>query len=166
MARFSGVVLFVFATVAHAQPVDSPRPFGSIGVYAGFTAGGEFAGPGAGLSAGLGAQLSDRIAISAQLRAATIVVLTHGATWAQFEYSPVDALSLGIGVGVQATQALIAQKLIWAPTVPLSFAINLPARREDGTRHGFRIGLDVALSADPTTGANIWGGLSFGGVWR
>lgn len=145
---------------------SAPRPFGQVGLYAGFTGGGEFSGPGLGLAAGVGAQLDEHLAVSAQVRAGTMVVLTHGAAWAQLEYSPVDAFSLGFGVGAQATQGLIAQKLIWAPTVPLSFALNFPGRREDGTRSGLRLGFDIAVSADPVTGANLWGGLWFGGVWR
>lgn len=173
------------ATNSQASPLFVTQPRGvdeqrfPFGISGSFTVGGAsdtrrgvnalvFA---PGLTLDLGVQLTRSIAVFGRASGATLLVFNQGALYGIVEYSPVDWLSLGTGLGWMAIASPVTE--LSYPTAgsserltrgdwggiaaPLLVSFNIGHRNPmTGRLAAFRIGMEGTLGVEPSTGILGW----------
>ncbi len=124
-----------------------------------------------GATVDLGVQLSRSLAVFARASGATLILVNQAALFATVEYTPVDWLSLGTGLGWMAVSSplteLSTSSAFSAPApsrgswdgiaMPAIVAFNLGERDPVSERLGaFRIGLEGVFGVEPGTGIIGW----------
>ena len=122
-----------------------------------------------GLTLDLGVQMNRRVALFARASASSLIVMNHASVFGIAEYSPLEWLSLGTGLGwtgissgfsqsVDSCCGAVASRRSWgAIAVPAVVGFNLGARNPlNGRMQGFRVDLSGALGLEPGSGALGW----------
>lgn len=122
-----------------------------------------------GLTLDLGVQMNRRVALFARASASSLIVMNHASVFGIAEYSPLEWLSLGTGLGwtgissgfsqsVDSCCGAVAFRSSWgAIAVPAVVGFNLGARNPlNGRMQGFRVDLSGALGLEPGSGALGW----------
>jgi hypothetical protein len=122
-----------------------------------------------GLTLDLGVQMNRRVALFARASASSLIVTNHASVFGVVEYSPLEWLSLGTGLGwtgissgfsqsVDSCCGAVASRRSWgAIAVPAVVGFNLGARNPlNGRMQGFRVDLSGALGLEPGSGALGW----------
>lgn len=121
-----------------------------------------------GLTLDLGVQMNRRVAVFARASASSLIVMNHASVFGLVEYSPLDWLSLGTGVGWTGISSGFsnsasccggeAWRSSWgAIAMPAVVGFNLGSRNPfNGRMQGFRVDLSGALGIEPGSGALGW----------
>jgi hypothetical protein len=123
-----------------------------------------------GLTLDLGVQMNRRVALFARASASSLLVMNHAAVFGVVEYSPLEWLSLGTGLGWSGISAgfgnsaetccgdTAAWRSSWgALAVPAVVGFNLGTRNPvNGRLQGMRVDLSGALGLEPGSGALGW----------
>lgn len=121
-----------------------------------------------GLTLDLGVQMNRRVALFARASASSLLVMNHASVFAVAEYSPLDWLSLGTGLGWTGISSAFGNDAVtccgpswrssWgAIAVPAVVGFNLGSRNPlNGRMQGFRVDLSGALGLEPGSGALGW----------
>ncbi len=122
-----------------------------------------------GLTLDLGVQMNRRVALFVRASASSLLVMNHAAVFGVAEYSPVEWLSLGTGLGWTGISSAFGQsaesccgavefRSSWgAIAVPAVVGFNLGGRNPlNGRMQGFRVDLTGALGLEPGSGALGW----------
>lgn len=122
-----------------------------------------------GLTLDLGVQMNRRVALFARASASSLIVMNHASVFALAEYSPLEWLSLGTGLGWTGMSSAFGNdaatccgglsfRSSWgAIAVPAVVGFNLGARNPlNGRMQGFRVDLSGALGLEPGSGALGW----------
>jgi len=137
---------------AHAQTPEELRQEPRVRVGIGAGAMGGVASPAAaaapGVTGDIGVVFSDRLAVTAHLSFATIVILTLASASAGVEYALSDLVSLGLGAGVAQVGGVLLAEQPWSTALvfPLRLALRTADRSPDDR---WRRGLLVALEVSP-----------------
>lgn len=125
---------------------------------------------GVGLTLDLGVQVSRRLAFYARASGSTLLVLNQASLYGVVEYSPVDNLSLGTGLGWDGMAAFFMSdaeaccgsgrslRSNWsALSIPAIVGFNFGQRdASNGRLRAFRLGLEGAVGVEPGSGAVGW----------
>jgi len=119
-----------------------------------------------GLLIDVGLQINGALAVYLRGEGGTVLLMNHADAYAVAEWTPVDWLSLGTGMGVDAIQGSVdlgGNTWIGA-SIPLVVGFNIGGRAgDDVPRRVFRIGLEFAAGVQPSDGSfGYHGGLGFG----
>lgn len=161
------------ADLAVASPADASRV--RFGIAGNLTVGlandhghGVNAGVFApGLTLDLGVQMNRHVALFVRASASSLIVMNHAAVFGVAEYSPLEWLSLGTGLGWTGISSAYGNdatccgptwRSSWgAIAVPAVVGFNLGARNPlNGRMQGFRVDLMGAVGLEPGSGALGW----------
>jgi hypothetical protein len=123
-----------------------------------------------GLTLDLGVQMNRHVALFARASASSLIVMNHASVFGIAEYSPLEWLSLGTGLGWTGISSGFSQSVdtccggiaafrsSWgAIAVPAVVGFNLGSRNPlNGRMQGFRVDLSGALGLEPGSGALGW----------
>ena len=126
---------------------------------------------GVGLTLDLGVQVSRNLAVYARGSASTLILLNQASLYGVVEYSPVDGISLGTGLGWDGMATLFVYSDVeaccgsgrsvrsnWgALSIPAIVGFNFGQRdASNGRLRAFRLGLEGAVGVEPGSGAVGW----------
>jgi hypothetical protein len=121
-----------------------------------------------GLTLDLGVQMNRRVALFVRASTSSLIVMNHASVFGIAEYSPVEWLSLGTGLGWtgissgfgngDATCCGPSWRSSWgAIAMPAVVGFNLGSRNPlNGRMQGFRVDVMGALGLEPGSGALGW----------
>jgi hypothetical protein len=125
---------------------------------------------GVGLTLDLGVQFNRNLAFYARASGSTLIVLNQASLYGVIEYSPVEGVSLGTGLGWDGMAALFYSDVEaccgsgrsvrnrWsALSIPAIVGFNFGHRDAmNGRLRAFRLGLEGAVGVEPASGAVGW----------
>lgn len=125
---------------------------------------------GVGLTLDLGVQFNRNLAFYARASGSTLIVLNQASLYGVIEYSPVEGVSLGTGLGWDGMAALFYSDVeaCWgsgrsvrnrwsALSIPAIVGFNFGHRDAmNGRLRAFRLGLEGAVGVEPASGAVGW----------